>query len=60
MVPECIRVQTNNQLNADLVHFTRDPVFNVSTNPVVYGEECLRKEKKTKKISTINRQIMAE
>ena len=59
MVPECIRVQTNNQLNADLVHFTRDPVFNVPTNPVVYGGECLRKEKETKKISIINRQIMA-
>ena len=46
MVPECIRVQTNNQLNADLVHFTRDPVFNVPTNPVVYGGECLRKKKR--------------
>ena len=54
MVPECIRVQTNNQLNADLVHFTRDPVFNVPTNPVVYGGECLRKRKENLNYKSTN------
>ena len=51
MVPECIRVQTNNQLNADLVHFTRDPVFNVPTNP---GGECLRKRKENLNYKSTN------